>query len=125
MGAGGGRKYKCGKDQDNSQEDSGSDAETSYLHRSANSVFSRHLSWQLEQAVLRSPAAVKILSIFLDCAALYVSRLASRKACTNFAQSGLPIGTGSPFAHLRPGRTRRLAASERAFALFSTAIQPP
>src|SRR5580658_8977028 len=125
MGAGGGRKYECGKDQDNGYEDSGSDAETSYLHRSARSAFSRHLSWQLEQAVLRSPAAVKILSIFLDCAAWYVSALASRKPRTNFGQSGLLIGTGSPFAHLRPGRIRRLAASERAFALFSTAVQPP
>src|ERR1700728_1367466 len=103
MGAGGGRKYKCGNDQDNSYEDSGSGAERSYLHRSARSAFSRHLSWQLEPAVLRSPAAVRILSRFGDCAALYDTMLASRKPCTNFGQSGLGIGTGSPLEHLRPG----------------------
>src|SRR6201999_898440 len=68
--AGSSWKYERSQDEENSREGGDPTQQRFYLHRSASSVFSRHLSWQLEQAVLRSPAAVKILSIFLDCAAL-------------------------------------------------------
>jgi hypothetical protein len=47
-----------------------SHADYGYLQRSARLGFSRYLLWQLAQASVIASAAVRILSVFFDCAAL-------------------------------------------------------
>src|SRR3954468_6271700 len=64
-------------------------------------------------------------SVSFFFAAAYAARPASRSFWTSLIQSALPIGTGFPFEHIRPGIMTRLADSDSAKAAFSTACQPP
>jgi hypothetical protein len=51
--------------------------------------------------------------------------LASRTSCTNTAQAGFFVGTGTPLEQVRPGIDNKFADSASASAAFSTATQPP
>src|SRR4030095_286507 len=50
---------------------------------------------------------------------------ASRTSCTNIAQAGSVVGTGTPLEQLRPGIDNKLADSASASDAFSIASQPP
>src|SRR5215467_12631217 len=51
--------------------------------------------------------------------------LTSRTCCTNVAQAGSFVGTGTPLAQLRPEIDNKFTDSASASAAFSTATQPP